>query len=249
MDAVKVDFSKSVAMDETDDGRPSPNKISNPGYSPVVLRNVESKAPDPVYEEMGTINPVFVAEEKAKKSTLNSFNKQASLQMAPSFDETKFETVFDADNYLTPNNSNKRPPISPIGSGPSPHYADIHDMKKVAQYDTPKESRNSINGRGLPKRKQNIAYEPSEIKKKDVYLPQKEIEYNHNLPSWIIFALLIVGLLAVLAIVLFLLLLTGTVESKGCECNSGNSGKINIQSINSFPLPKIYFGPPPLNSK
>ena len=197
--------------------------VLNPWYSPVVPRKCPEQAreeKEAEYMEMGVINDGFQGSEKKKATKLNSFNQEVSLNISDINLHKKIDPMVDDDNYLTPTSSSKRPPISPMvpmdATRLDPHYEDLNQVAAKVRTDT---TTSSTFGQVLPKRKTNMIYEPSAIKKKKS--TTSTVDYmEYDVPCWLIAAVLIIGVIAIVAVILFILLVIGTVKSKKCSCDA-----------------------------
>ena len=237
----KVSLAKVLQGQPTENGSTTPKniaRINNPGYSPVLVTKVKGnvKQQGPEYMEMGVANDAYMNEElpstmernnTPKLHTFSSTKKNPELHIS-----LKGNGVdFDEDNYLTPTKSTKRPPISPVGEKPSdPQYEELNEVSlKIGT------NHLGTTSTDLPKRKTNMLYEPADIKKKSKkYEKEPDLKYS-EVPCWLLCGFVVIGLVAVLAVVLCGLLISGTVKAnKDCECKNG--GKVSLFRLFKIPL-------------
>ncbi len=199
------------------------NGITNPRYSPVVPgRGNKMKLKDnvpPEYIEMGVKNPGFSnVEEGNAKPTLGSFR---AGQNGAAVGQAVARPADAEPAYLQPVES---PTGGRIYTKPNdPHYEDLGQI--LAKIETGSISRSSTVA--LPKKKANLLYEPSKLKEKKIKSDKEVFEHDHyyrEVPCCLICAVVIIGLLALFATVLSVLLMGGAIKVKNCQCGSTNVG-------------------------
>eukprot|EP00794_Sanderia_malayensis_P014997 gene14997-16544_t len=208
---------RAASLDEVD------NNISNPRYSPVIIQRrmnaampVTTDKSPPVYIEMGVKNPVFttadeesVAKVPPKLTSLRSGGTRNGEQAIGTSDGAEPAYLMPLESPLAKDKT--------VFNVNDPHYEDLgHILAKIDN--TP--SRNSTVS--LPKKKVNLIYEPSTINKKKTKLDKREsvlMLSDKDVPCCILCALVIIGVLALFAAVLSVLIFGGVVKIKNCECD------------------------------
>ena len=212
MTTLKADFVKEMTEERLDVRTARREGVTNPRYSPVVPKRSPqgNDAKEADYMEMGVINKGFGSENGMKTNGFDSENKEVKHGNFPALDGDSY--------YLTPTGGKKAPPTA---SG-DPQYEDLNQVAAKVRTGTSVGSSS-----GLPKRKANILYEPAVVQKKKT---ADDNQIYYNVPRRIFSAILIIGLLALVAFICCILLTTGSIRPHSCDC-SDDAGKGNINVL------------------
>ena len=182
--------------------------LSNPRYSPVVPNRIpkqEHKTNEADYMEMGVMNDGFDTGRDNNEIKMNPFYQKEKL------DDRSVAT--DESYYLSPTEGKNGLAVNPV----DPQYEDVNQIAAKVRTGTALSS-SAI----LPKRKTNALYEPASIQKEKH--PEKTRLY-YGVPFWVVCAIFVFGVLAIVAILCCVLTFAGPLKSDACSCTSDGGKK------------------------
>jgi len=182
--------------------------VSNPRYSPVVPNRTERKyeTNEADYMEMGVINDGFDTGRDKNEIKTNHFYQKEKVDGR--------SVAADDSYYLSPTDSKNGIIANPV----DPQYEDVNQIAAKIRTGTVLSS-SAI----LPKRKTNALYEPASTKK------EKQLEKSHlyyGVPFWVICAIFVFGVLAIVAIICCVLTFAGPLKSEACSCTNDAGASI-----------------------
>ena len=188
------------------------------------VKKVSTASTDSNYMEMGVKNAGYDSE----RSTLSRFQDRPVLPpreiLSPYAIDTGMYLVNHSEGKISKETSlTDNTYLDPVDFEKSPEYEDL------ANYAASIEQARGIGSSNLPRKKQNVIYEPS--KPSGLYGSSNYSAKEESLPCCLKLCIVLIALIATLALVMTILLLVGVLKIQKCEDCSSSIGEFEFSRL------------------